>query len=220
MMNDIKRAVWGAFGYMYEYRVALVKALLVPFVLLLLLDYTMDPELGGGLIILWALLYLIVYAVIAVSTHRIILLGPAAVSEWGLAVPQKREFYFLLYTIGLSICMIPVGFLALIIPVVGAVVAVITILYLTARLSLVFPAIATDRDLSFSDSWKATEKHQPLMIVVIVVVPLVVAIPEQLLSLVPYMGFLVVLLSVFTMVYIVAALSVAFQIITEKGEGG
>lgn len=219
-MNDIKRAIWGAFGYMYEYRVPLAKALLVPFALLLLLGYTMDPELGGGFIVLWTLLYFIVYAIIAVSTHRIVLLGPTTVSEWGLAVPQKREFYFLLYTIGLSICMIPLGFLALIIPIVGIVVAVITILYLTARLSLVFPAIATDQDWSFSDSWKATEKHQPLMIVVIVVVPLVVAIPEQLLSFVPYMDFLVVLLSVLTMVYIVAALSVAFQIITEKGEGG
>ena len=219
-MNDIKRAIWGAFGYMYEYRVPLAKALLVPFVLLLLLDYTMDPELGGGLIVPLSLLYLVIYAVIAVITHRVILLGPESVAEWGLYIPQKREFYFFLYSVGLGLCMIPVGLLAIIIPVVGVVVSVLVMLYLISRLSLVFPAIATDKEWSFSDSWKATEKHQPLMIVVIVVIPLLFAIPEQLLSMVPYLDFLVVLLWVFSMVYLVAALSVAFQIITEKGEGG
>ncbi len=187
----------------------------MPFVLLLLLGYLAGPEMGGGLMVLLSLLYLVVYAVIAVITHRVILLGPESVAEWGLSLPQKREFYFILYSIGLGLCMIPVGLFAMIIPVVGVVVSVLVMLYLIARLSLVFPAIATDQDWSFSDSWKATKKHQPLMIVVIVVVPLVVAIPEQLLSLIPYLGFLAVLLSVFTMVYIVAALSVAFQIITE-----
>ncbi len=187
----------------------------MPFVLLLLLGYLAGPEMGGGLMVLLSLLYLVVYAVIAVITHRVILLGPESVAEWGLSLPQKREFDFILYSIGLGLCMIPVGLFAMIIPVVGVVVSVLVMLYLIARLSLVFPAIATDQDWSFSDSWKATKKHQPLMIVVIVVVPLVVAIPEQLLSLIPYLGFLAVLLSVFTMVYIVAALSVAFQIITE-----
>ena len=96
-MSDIKRAIWGAFGYMYEYRAPLVKALLVPFALLLLLGYTMDPEMGGGFIALWSLLYFMVYAVIAVTTHRLVLLGAGAVSEWGVGVPQKREFYFILY---------------------------------------------------------------------------------------------------------------------------
>jgi hypothetical protein len=219
-MDDIKRTLWGAFGYMYEFRVALVKALLLPFGLLMLLGYFVDPEMEPGFLALLSLLHFVIYAVIVVTTHRIVLLGPESVSEWGLVVPQKRELYFLLYTLGLAICMIPVGLFALILPGIGIVVSVVVMFYLIARLSLVFPSVATDQGWSFSDSWKATQSHQPLMIVVVVIIPFLIAIPEQLLSFIPYTDFLVVLLSLFSTVYIVAALSVAFQVVTEKGEGG
>ena len=159
------------------------------------------------------------YAVLAITTHRIILLGPESISEWGVYVPRKREFYFVLYSIGLGLLMIPFGFLALI-PTVGWFIAALAIIYMMARLSLVFPAIATDQGWTFSDSWKATRNHQILMMVVVAIFPFVISIPEQLLSHVPYIGVFVSLLSACSMVFVVAALSVAFQVIAEsEGEG-
>ena len=54
------------------------------------------------------------------------------------------------------------------------------------------------------------------MMVVVAIFPFVISIPEQLLSNLPYAGVFVNLLSALTMVFVVAAVSVAFQVITER----
>lgn len=213
---DIKRTIWGAFGYVYVYRTPFAKALLVPIAILVILGAIPIQEPGSTLMVLLTILPLFIYTLLAITTHRIILLGPESVPEWGVYIPRKREFHFVLYSIGMGLCMIPFGFLALI-PTVGWVIAVIAIIYMMARLSLVFPAIATDQSWSFPDSWKATRNHQALMLIVVAIFPFAISIPEQLLRHLPYMGLLVNLLSAFTMVFVVAALSVAFKIITENG---
>ena len=213
---DIKRTIWGAFGYVYEFRKPFSKALLLPIIILSVLGVIPVQEHGFALMVLLTILPLFIYTVLAITTHRIILLGPDSVSEWGVYVPRKREFHFILYSVGLGLLMAPFGFLALI-PTIGWVMAIVAIIYMMARLSLVFPAIATDQGWSFSDSWKATKNHQVLMIIVVAIFPFVISIPEKLLSYVPYAGLLVNLLSAFTMVFVVAALSVAFQVITENG---
>ena len=213
---DIKRTIWGAFGYVYVYRTPFAKALLVPIAILVILGAIPIQEPGSALMVLLTILPLFIYTLLAITTHRIILLGPESVPEWGVYIPRKREFHFVLYSIGMGLCMIPLGFLALI-PTVGWVIAVIAIIYMMARLSLVFPAIATDQSWSFPDSWKATRNHQALMLIVVAIFPFAISIPEQLLRHLPYMGLLVNLLSAFTMVFVVAALSVAFKIITENG---
>ena len=71
---------------------------------------------------------------------------------------------------------------------------------------------------SFLDSWKVTQNHQILMMVVVAIFPFVISIPEKLLSHAPHIDLLVNLLSAVTMVFVVAALSVAFQVITKKGD--
>lgn len=213
---DIKRTIWGAFGYVYEYRKPFAKALVVPVSILVALGSIPIQEPGSELMVLLTIVPLFLYSVLAITTHRIILLGPEAVSEWGVYVPRRRELYFVLYSIGFVFVMIPFGFFALI-PTIGWVIAVLAIIYMAARLSLVFPAIATDQGWSFSDSWKATKNRQILMVVVVAIFPFVISIPEELLSYVPYSGVLVNLLSACAMVFVVAALSVAFQVITETG---
>jgi len=212
---DIKRTIWGAFGYVYAYRKPFAKALLFPISILVVFGAIPIQEHGSALMVLLTILPLFIYTILAITTHRIILLGPESVSEWGVYVPRKREFYFVLYSIGFGLLMIPFGFFALI-PTIGWIIAVAAIIYMMARLSLVFPAIATDQGWSFSDSWKATKNHQILMMVVVAIFPFVISIPEQLLSHVPYAGVFVNLLSALTMVFVVAALSVAFQVITES----
>jgi len=212
----IKRTICGAFGYVYEYRKPFAKALLVPISILVLLGAIPIQEASSALMVLLNIVPLFIYTVLAIITHRIILLGPESVSEWGLYVPGKREFYFVLYSIGFGLLMIPLGFFALI-PAIGWALAVLATIYTMARLFLVFPAIATDQGWSFSDSWTATKNHQVLMMVVVAIFPFVIGIPEQVLNHVPYAGAFVNLLSAFTMVFVVAALSVAFQVITESG---
>ncbi|MEW8442241.1 MAG: hypothetical protein AB2689_29195 [Candidatus Thiodiazotropha taylori] len=212
---DIKRTIWGAFAYVYEHRRPFAKALSIPVFMLVLFGVLVVEVTNSVVLILLVIVPWYIYTLLAITTHRIILLGPGSVSEWGIYVPRKREFDFFFYTIALSIMMIPFGFLSLI-PTIGWIITLLVIIYMMARLSLIFPAIATDQRWSFSDSWKATENHQVLMMVVVAILPFVISIPEQLLSNLPYAGLFVNLLSAFTMVFVVAALSVAFQVITER----
>lgn len=215
---NIKLTIWGAFGYVYEYRKPFSKALFIPILIIVGLDVLLLRDFSWPSVILHTFLSITVYSIVAITTHRIILLGPGSIYEWGIYMPTKREFYFILYSIGMCLFFIPCGLLALI-PEIGWILGVIATIYILARLSLVFPAIATDQNWSFIDSWKATKNHQLLMMTVIAVFPFAVGIPEQLLSNLPYLGLLVNLLSAITMVFVIAALSVAFQLITEGYNG-
>ncbi len=212
---EIRRIILGAFGYVFEYKIAFAKALLIPILILLALGAIPFKEPGAALLILLIIISIFIYSVLAITTHRIILLGPESVSEFGVYLPRKRELSFILYSIGIGLCVIPFGLLALI-PAIGWLIALASIIYILARLSLVLPAIATDKKWSFLDSWKATKNHQILMMVVVAIFPFVISIPEMLLSHVPHIDLLVNFLSAVTMVFVVAALSVAFQVITEK----
>ena len=158
-----------------------------------------------------------VYIILEITVHRIILLGPQSVSEWGVYMPGRREFDFLMYSIGISLCMIPFIFLSLI-PDIGFVISSISMVYMMGRLSLVLPAIATDRGWSFSDSWKATKHHQILMMIVVGLFPFLISIPERMLDYIPYSGLLSSLLSAITLVLVVSALSVAFQVIAQVSD--
>lgn len=212
---EIWKTIAGAFGYVFEFRKSLIKALIVPIAAMVLIGFAHPLELGISGYIAISLLSLIMYTIIAVTTHRVILLGPSSIPEWGALKPTKRQFIFILYSIGMGLCLIPIGFLGLI-PTVGSYIAFLAMAYLLGRFSLVFPAVATDQDWSFSDSWEATKKHQVLMLVVVIVFPIVMGIPEKFLSSFPYMQALVNVISSLTLVFVVAALSVAFKVIGES----
>ncbi len=214
---NIKRTIWGAFGYVFEYRKPLVKALFIPIILLILTEALSSQDGGYALIISMTVISFIAYTILAITTHRIILLGPGLVSPWGMNIPSKRELRFFMYSIGLGLLIIPFGLLSLI-PNVGWVIGLMAIFYVISRLSLVFPAIATDHDWTFTDSWNATREHQFHMLVVVAIFPFLIGIPEQLLSNLPFMGVIVNILSALTLVFVIAALSVAFQVIIQADE--
>ena len=211
---NIKRTLLGTFGYVYALRIPLSKALFLPILLLAALDMLNFDGISAGYLFLVRILPMLLYTLIAITTHRMILIGPGSVPEWGLYKLSKREAYFVMYSIALGLIMVPIGLLAFI-PTIGILLAMILGAYIVGRLSLVFPAIATDQGWSFSRSWQATANHQILMMVVVIIFPLVMSIPQVLLGYIPNTGFLISLISAFTMVFVVAALSVAFQVITQ-----
>ena len=213
---NIKKIILGVFGYMYMFRISFVKALFIPITILVILGYISIDQSELKLVIPLDILSTFIYIIIAITTHRIILLGPNSIPEWGIYIPRKRELHFTIYFIGLSLLTIPFIFISVQIPVIGLIISLLTISYLAARFSLVFPAIATDQNWSFSDSWKATKNYQFSMIIIVVIFPSIISLPEQILNYIPYMKILASLLAAITTVLTVAALSVAFQVITEK----
>jgi hypothetical protein len=213
----IWKTLAGALGYIFEFRTQLGKALLFPLVILTAMGFYEldDGTISWPIFVTVFLVEMFIYTLIAVATHRVILLGPSSIPEWGILMPSKRELLFLIYSIGVGLIMVPIGFLAFI-PLVGLPIAILAIAYVAGRLSLIFPAIATDLGWTFSDSWKATEQYIVLMMFIAVGLPIIMGIPEYLLSYLPYATVLVTIVSVFSMVFLVAALSVAFKVITSE----
>lgn len=214
---DITKTLYGALSYVALYRWVLAKALFFPMALLIPLNFVTIDKFGIALNFLSILLILCLYALVAVTTHRVLLLGPKSVPEWGLYRPTHREGRFLLYMVGLGLLLVPTAFLEAI-PDLGFLLSMLAASYLTARLSLVFPAIATDQAMSFPDSWKATKEDQWPLLVVVGLFPWLVSLPERALRDVPYTKPLSTLLWVVAMVLAVAALSIAFKVISPDCE--
>ena len=205
----------GAFYYVYENRVPLVKALSLPFIAFLVLGFIWEFEIDGPIWYLLVALESFLQVIFAITTHRIVLLEKESVPEWGLRSWSKRETFYCLHILGLAmISTVPVS-LGLI-PFVGPAIALLTIFWVCSRLSLVFPGIAVDKGVSFQMSWDLTKDYQLLMLLVIIVCPVLLAIPIILLSLIPYTFILTNFISTLVIVFEVAALSMAYQLITSE----
>ncbi len=210
-----KEIIIGAIGYVWHYKGNLFKALAIPFGLYMLLDASdlLDPGLAASTVL--EVIGVMVQTVFAVTTHRIILLGPEAVPEWGILRWTKRETFFALHVVALVVIALALWTLANI-PAAGWLLAFVLILWVVGRLSLVFPAIAIDQGVSFNYAWTLTRHHQLLMVLVVVVFPLFLLVPFYLVSMIPYTfvisSFLLILSNVFT----VAALSVAYKLIYKE----
>lgn len=206
-----------AFRYVYGYRMQLGKALLFPLSIMAAIGlYESDSESISWLSLITVFLAeILVHTVVAINTHRIILMGPPSVPEWGIFKPSKRELIFILYSISIGLITIPLSLFALI-PIIGFPVAFLAIAYVIGRSSLVFPAVATDHRWTFSDSWRATKNYQILMMVIAVGFPIIMGLPEFLLGFFPHATMLAKIVSVLTFVFVVAALSIAFKAIANE----
>jgi hypothetical protein len=211
---EFKKVVAGALVYVYQYRQVLLKALAIPFVAYLLIDAATLLDIHPALAWLLAALGVGVQAIFAITTHRVVLLGPSSVSTWGITSWSKRETFFVLHVIGLGLLMIPISLVGFI-PIIGALVALVLICWVTGRLSLVFPGIAVDKGVSFKLSWEMTQNYQMLMFLVVILFPMLLAIPAIILNFIPYTFLLSSFISTFVIVFQVAALSMAYQLISE-----
>ncbi|MCP3891994.1 MAG: hypothetical protein GY702_24460 [Desulfobulbaceae bacterium] len=131
------------------------------------------------------ILHFYFYTVIAVATHRLVLLGTEAVSIIGIFRWGKRELKFALYVLLLDLAvrflgglvffagfeMGPRGFMRVFLILVGIVAIV------ASRFSLVFPGIAIDEQAPFGDSWEMSKGYSILMLCVVGVAPIVLMYP-------------------------------------------
>ena len=212
-MDDILKVFFGAFNVVLHNKTALFKALLIPFILLVIVDFStfnFETHIVGSILLLFV--NFILHTMIAVTTHRIILLGKESVPEWGRFF-SMRDLRFILYSVGLVILMIPIALISSLVPSAGGLIGMLIIIYLSSRLSLVFPSIAIEENWNFQESWANTKDYQLMMLVTVVVFPIIIGIPEYLLAYLPYSEIPTTILSILTTIFVVSALSVAFTII-------
>ena len=217
-----RKVIAGAIVFVAEKRTRLAKALLLPFLLYCALDIPYFKT-GGGLIeALFAILGLFIQTYLAVTTHRIMLLGDEAVPEWGVSSWGKRETYFLAHLVLVSLCILPSAVLAFI-PYIGPILAIAGMAWIFARLSLVFPAIAIDEGVGIPLAWELSRRHQMLMISVVILFPLALSIPAigllLLIFFVPAVSVLVSMITGLVTVFGIAALSLAYREIRNQEYG-
>ncbi len=209
-LQKFKYVMQSAIRYVFEYKGALIKALIIPFCLYLLLDLAEYLELTTTAKVIASILGWIAHTLFAVTTHRIVLLGPESIPKWGALSWSKRETLFALHMLGLGVVVIPLAIFGFV-PFIGVLLVICSAFWVIGRLSLVFPAIAIDQGVSFKYSWNITRNYQLLMVLVVIVFPILLWVPALLLSFIPY-GFIgASILSTFATVFTVAALSVTYK---------
>ena len=113
---------------------------------------------------------------IAITIHRVILLGTDSVPIWGIRPSSPwsyRESHFLLYLLlfsAIDYFIAWVFFTGLVFIAFGLLVIK---LYFLVRMSLIFPSIAADKPISLLKSWQLTANYQGYMLT-ITLVPLFV----------------------------------------------
>ena len=213
-------------------RLVLTKALFGPLLLIVLLSYFDSLDLPIYLQVLSFLANAIVQTTIAVTVHRLILLGPEEIAPWGFTIWSTREvtflsYFLLLYILVLAPSLVFSGVFYLVLQfselaagyLVDAsqifyLLSIIFCIWLTSRLSLVFPGIAIGKGVSFKLSWEVTRSHTLLMILVLVAAP-IVASPFAIFLELFGLGYVTAVLGALTIVVGIALLSKTYLYLTE-----
>jgi len=209
---DFGKVVAGAFLYVGRCKRVLVKALVFPFLLYFAIEVLISLDINP--VAYWSLVLLSfgIYAIFAITTHRVLLLGPDSVPTFGIAFWSKREAFFFLHLIGLYLVIAALSFLLT--NSIADLVFLGLMCWGIGRVCLVFPGIAVDKGVSFKQSWEMTANHQLLMFLVVIMLPGLLMIIPALFSYLPYSFLLKPFVSTLVLVLEVAALSMAYQMIT------
>lgn len=215
MLMDFKKVLAGAILSVFENRAVVAQVLMIPFFAFVAVGLAGYLDLNALVSTGLSVVGVCIQVVFAITTHRVVMLGPDSVSKWGVISWSKRETFFLLHLVAIGLMITPLALLG-IIPVAGWIIAIALIAYLMSRLSLVFPSIAINEGAGFKLSWQLTKNYQTLMLLVMVVVPLTLSIPTFIVGFIPY-GFVVAdFLSLILVVFEVAVLSMSYRLIVQK----
>lgn len=205
-----------------------------------LISQTVNPPFYRELLFGWLyfLIQLAPYTLFAITCHRLVLIDDPGVPKYGLLKWTKRESQFLAwFVIIIIICALLSGvinsfFLSIIISDVEAGASEetiqstrpltylinISILYIFARLSVLYPAIALDHPVSAQWAWRLTAHNGWRLLLVVGLLPWVVYFLATLfigetVTIIDYMVFMfawIILLAVQ-----IVALSFTYQHLTE-----
>ncbi len=171
--------------------------LVPPFIFSVLIDELANLERFNSWFI--AILSLAASTILAVTTHRLILLGSNHVPKYGFRGWGRRETLFFAYMAIVQIAIFAVTMIPLILVILVSasldlssdilfwfflVATIVAALYVSSRFCLVLPATAIDHPLFMSGAWSQSRNHQGTVFLIFGVIPLSLAAPAMLLYLV------------------------------------
>ncbi|WP_072682273.1 hypothetical protein [Arcobacter sp. LA11] len=230
-----KRIINSTFYPVFENKFILMKALFLPLLSIIVLsELILKYHESGFIVIFLSILTFLLNITIAITTHRILLLGQDSIPPWGLFKFGGREFSFLITSIAIGLTIgvvvlfgaIPMMFMPeSIIPQIILVIAVFFATVFFSRLSLALPSIAINKEISISDAWDYTKNYKLLTYFTIVIFPTIftiilgigyqLAIGFLIKVISPKLNILYPVLDVFITVFIVSALSATYKVIKE-----
>lgn len=225
-----KKTVIDTFDSVFKNSNNLIEKIFIPTLIITFINYLI-PNLSTNFelqtINIFALFILMMCNIsIAITVHRVIILGKDSVPKFGSYIFQKREFLFLLKSILLGIIILIPTILLSFIPFIGIFIAVILAILMISRLSIIFPAIACDKNLGFYEAWIKTKNYKLLTIFSVILFPFLFSLSvgivytfaiEFLIKIVSEeLIFLYSFLNVFILVFTLSALSATYSIIIPK----
>lgn len=216
-----KEIINNSFSLLVKKRDVLARALLIPFILLSIIHYIgkIYPNINS-------FPSLIISTIIAIATHRILLKEEEFPVKWGYFEFGSREFKYIYHTLFIGLLCLPSLF-CLFIPTIGIALTVVICLILISRMSLVFPAIALDEEMSVWDSWNNTKNYKLITFFSIIVFPTIITfavgivyglVINFLVKVVsPQLEILYVILDLFITVLVVSTLSSTYKFIGKYG---
>lgn len=185
------------------HRVALFKALIIPFILLTMINMIFDnfmiyDEVQGRLVfaneeekyLVYFLLFLtfLINISIAVSVHRILLINED-ISPWQSIKTTKREWKFffksfLIFLFGALTFLLIFFFSTALLKIfianftfpVSLLLSLIFTLIVISRISIVLPAIATDEELGFYEAFSITKNYKFLSFYMVGIFPTIISV--------------------------------------------
>ena len=138
------------------------------------------------------LFYMCVTVLFSVICHRLVLLNPLEVSSSPFLRFGSRELRFLYWIITLTLILFAIAILGVGLiylaslatnvapnksPMLGAILlTAIPAIYLVSRLSIIFPAIATDMEFSLKWAWRLTANNGWRLTVIVGGLPVILAL--------------------------------------------
>jgi membrane-anchored glycerophosphoryl diester phosphodiesterase (GDPDase) len=191
----VGKMVLGAFLIPWWNRRAFGRALAIPLLLLVTLSLTWYyagaylPAYSNWLLLL---LYGVLFAIFAVTSHRLVLLDPATVASRIYPRWERRETRFILWMVATWAIFGAIYMAAVSLTMTASnlwtnrpdenwmkwslVVGKIPALYIFARLCLVFPATAVDRKVNLKWAWKLTKGNGWRLVLVVGVLPWIITL--------------------------------------------
>lgn len=134
-------------------------------------------------------MYLGAISLFSVICHRLVLIDPQTISSASIFRFGRREIRFLYWVITLSLTLMAIAAPGVILAyfaikyAIGAqgnlgmyvamLVGAIPAFYITSRLSVIFPAIATDKEFSFKWVWRLTADNGWRLAIIVAGLPVV-----------------------------------------------
>ena len=219
--------------WIYHYRRALFKALWLPILISLairLVAELSDSELISSLSIIPTTL---IYAICAISIHRILILGEEYAPAWREQGWTKRESVFVVTIVVLFTCISAVivtgwlyASLLIVIPaidtyVLAAIVAAIAalaiaMLFPITRLLLILPMIALDKEPHITDAWRLGAKYPFSIPFSIMLASVIVMLPSFLTAPLPGSQYVVIAINEVLFVVDVAVLSAGLKLVMQE----